>query len=659
MLSGRRKLRHAARGSFVAFGAFAALLVFAPAFAHEGEEAVADEAEDAPPVVEEPVSEVTISGERSASEAASRIHVTRRELELRPKRRTAELFEAVPGLFAVQHAGGGKADQWFLRGFDADHGTDVALFVDGVPVNMVSHGHGQGYADVNFLIPELVTELDGYKGPYYAEFGDFATAGAVNLSLAEAFPESHVEYTLGQYGIHRGLIVASPVLGETWRSVVAGEVAAGDGPFVNPEELRRFNLFGRATHDFGHDSKLSLTWMSYGSTWNGSGQIPARAVCGEGEPGSPAPETYGEPCIDHFGTVDPSEGGATQRHQASLRYSTSDRDSELSALLYWIRYRFTLFSNFTFYADDPVRGDAIEQDDDRTTVGTDMRTTRHFHYGKLRLATTLGLQARVDTIENSLWHSAARERLEPRVHAEITESEIGIFREVDARLTRALRLIAGIRGDRIDVAVDDWLEDLTTEGTRSSGAAGKQQLSPKLLAIVSPLPSLDLFASYGRGFHSNDARGVVQGENPATLITPALGYELGTRFTPLDGAILRGGGIFARSRLGNRVERRRGLHRAVRPHAPLRARARRALSARPLALRGRGLDARARRIPRRARQRERGGARADAHLHRRHRGAPDVRRLYAVRCRSREIPRRSAGHRGFARSPPKASRRSI
>jgi hypothetical protein len=496
-----------------------------------------------PPRAEEPVNEVLISGERVGSEAASRTHVTRRELERRPKRRAAEILEAVPGLFAVQHAGGGKADQWFLRGFDADHGTDVALFVDGVPVNMVSHGHGQGYADVNFLIPELVTQLDAYKGPYYAEFGDFATAGAVNLSLAEAYPESSIEYTFGSYGLHRGLVVASPKLGETWRSVIAGEVATGDGPFESPEKLRRFNVFGRATHDFDRDSKLSLTWMSYGSTWNGSGQIPARAVCGEGEPGSPPPETYGEPCIDHFGTVDPSEGGSTQRHQASVRYSTNDRDSELSALLYWVRYRFTLFSNFTFYADDPVRGDAIEQGDDRTTIGSDVRTTRHFHYGPLRLATTLGIQARADSIANSLWHSAARERLEPRVQADITQSEIGVFGEVDARLTRALRFVAGLRGDRIDVAVEDEREDLATQGTRSSGSAGKQQLSPKLMAIVSPLATLDLFASYGRGFHSNDARGVVQGENPATLMTPALGYEIGTRFTPVDELSLQATGF--------------------------------------------------------------------------------------------------------------------
>lgn len=501
MLSAARKIRVATTWSM------ALSLAFGRALGHEPPPGAVPEP-DEPQPVEEPTAEVMISGERTASEAASRTVVTRRDLELRPKRRAAEVFEAVPGLFAVQHAGGGKADQWFLRGFDADHGTDVALFVDGVPVNMVSHGHGQGYADVNFVIPELVTQLDAYKGPYYAEFGDFATAGAVNLTLAEAFPESSAEYTFGSYGIHRGLVVASPKLGETWRAVMAGEVAAGDGPFLNPEELRRFNVFGRATHDFGHGSNMSLTWMSYGSHWNGSGQIPARAVCGEGEPGSPPPETYGEPCIDHFGTVDPSEGGASQRHQASLRYSTNDHDGELSALLYWVKYRFTLFSNFTFYADDPVRGDAIEQDDDRGIIGSDLRMTRHLHYGPLRLATTLGIQARADSITNSLWHSAGRERLEPRVQTDITQSEVGLFGEVDVRLSRALRFVAGLRGDRIDVAVEDRLENLATQGTRSSGTEGKQQLSPKLLAIVSPLATLDLFASYGRGFHSNDARGV-------------------------------------------------------------------------------------------------------------------------------------------------------
>lgn len=519
-------------------GAALGLLLHARASkAHEAE------APETPPNIEETEDEVTVTGERPAGEAASRVHVTRRELELRPKRRPGDLFEAVPGLFAVQHAGGGKANQWFLRGFDADHGTDVALFVDGVPVNLVSHGHGQGYADVHFLIPELVVGLDGYKGPYYAEFGDFATAGAVNVSLARAFPESRAELGVGEFGQYRGLTIVSPKLADDWEAVLAGEVAQGDGPFENPEQLRRFNLFSRATHEFSSGSELALTLMGYGSTWNGSGQIPARAVCGEGEAGSPPPETYGEPCIDHFGFVDPSEGGSTQRYQASLRYGVRSHESDVSALVYWVNYRFQLFSNFTFYADDPMRGDGIEQDDDRTLVGSDVRASRHVHYGPLRLTATLGLQTRLDVIDNSLWHAEARERLEPRVNAGITETALGVFGELDARLTRALRFVLGLRADRIDVAVDDRLEDLATEGTRSSGSEGAQQLSPKLLAVVTPLSELELYASYGRGFHSNDARGVVQGENAATLMTPALGYEVGARVMPFEGLSLEADGF--------------------------------------------------------------------------------------------------------------------
>jgi outer membrane receptor protein involved in Fe transport len=478
--------------------------------------------------------EVTVKGERPGGEAASRAHYTYRDLQLRPRRRPGDLFETVPGLFAVQHAGGGKADQWFLRGFDADHGTDVALFVDGVPVNLVSHGHGQGYADVHFLIPELVTGLDGYKGPYYAQFGDFATAGAINVSLAQALPESRFEVAYGQYGIRRVLVIASPKLSDDWHAVLAGEIAEGDGPFQNPERLRRFNLFGRALNHLSASSSLSLTWMSYGSTWDGSGQIPARAVCGEGEAENAPPSVYGASCIDHFGYVDPHEGGATQRHQASVRYTSKGEAGELEALLYLVHHRLVLFSNFTFFAEDPSHGDEIEQDDDRTILGADTRFTRRLTYGPIRVKATLGLQARADSIENGLWHEQARERLEARVQAGITESELGIFGEADLRLTKALRFIAGVRGDRIDVAVDDRLEDLTTTSTRTSGVKGAALLSPKFLAIFSPVPMVDLFGSYGRGFHSNDARGVVLARSPATLITPALGYEIGARATPLD-----------------------------------------------------------------------------------------------------------------------------
>jgi len=209
--------------------------------------------------------------------------VGKRELELRPRLRPADVVEAVPGLFAVQHAGGGKANQYLLRGFDADHGTDVAFYTDGIPVNMPSHGHGQGFSDLHFVIPELIVGLEGYKGMSFTPFGDFATAGAINLRFAEKFEESFAQYSIGQFGIMRGLVVESPNLGDTWRAVLAAELYKDEGPFLNPEALRRFNVYARVTHDIGASSKVQMTLMSYGSTWNGSGQIPARAVCGEGD----------------------------------------------------------------------------------------------------------------------------------------------------------------------------------------------------------------------------------------------------------------------------------------------------------------------------------------------------------------------------------------
>jgi hypothetical protein len=513
----------------------------APALAHgPHEEAAAEEArkkEEAERAAKAPraedVVEVTIQAEKPGSESASRTVVGRRELELRPRLRPGDILEAVPGLFAVQHAGGGKANQYFLRGFDADHGTDVAFFTDGVPVNMVSHGHGQGFSDFHFLIPELVTSLDGYKGPYYANLGDFATAGAVNLHLAEKFDESLAQYSLGQYGIMRGLVIESPDLGDDWRAVAAAELYKDDGPFQNPEQLKRFNLYLKATHDFGRSSKAQLTWMSYGSSWNGSGQIPARAVCDEGVFQDPTPGAPQKPCIDHFGNVDPTEGGATQRHLGQLSLSTAFHDADLSLMAYVVRYRFTLFSNFTFFKDDPVHGDEIEQDDSRTTGGVDLRYRKHDHYLGGQFTTSLGAQVRLDSIDNALYHDVARERLEDRVNASIAESQIGAYVEEDARVRKWLRFVVGARVQRVDVSVDDHLEDRKTPGNASSGARGAMQILPKAMAVVSPIPELDLFADYGRGFHSNDARGAVLAKGAATLITPATGYEIGARVSPL------------------------------------------------------------------------------------------------------------------------------
>ncbi|HTM45219.1 MAG TPA: TonB-dependent receptor plug domain-containing protein, partial [Polyangiaceae bacterium] len=261
------------------------------------------EAEQPPPAPEKAAEDT------APVNAASQSHTEATDLRLRPGNSTTNLGEAVPGLISAQHMGGGDADQWFLRGFNAGHGTDVAFFVDGVPVNAVSHGHGQGYSDLHFLIPELTTSVDGYKGSYETRFGDFATAGAVDIKLAEALPESFAQVSLGQYGMLRGVAIASPQLHDRWRTTLAAEIAKENGPYQTEEDLKRYNAFLRASYDMGARSKVTMTLMSYGSDWNAPGQIPARAVCDEGELGVRSPQSYGQPCIDRFGSADPTQGG--------------------------------------------------------------------------------------------------------------------------------------------------------------------------------------------------------------------------------------------------------------------------------------------------------------------------------------------------------------
>ncbi len=483
--------------------------------------------------------EVTVQADKPNGDAASRVDVGKRELELRPRLRPGDVVEAVPGLFAVQHAGGGKANQYLMRGFDADHGTDVAFFTDGIPVNMPSHGHGQGYSDLHFVIPELIVGLEGYKGMSFAQLGDFATAGAINMRFVEKFEESYAQYSIGQYGIMRGLVVESPDLGDTWRAVAAAELYEDSGPFINPEGLRRFNVYARVTHDIGANSKVQMTWMSYGSSWNGSGQIPARAVCGEGDQPNfgavnPPPEAYGQKCISQFGYIDPSEGGSTQRHQGSLSYTARfGEDAELAVTTYLTRYSFSLWSNFSFFEADPIHGDEVEQDDDRWTVGGNLTYHHHLRLGPAKITATAGLQVRNDSADTGLYHDELRARLSPVSVNHVSVTGLGMFAEADARVLPWLRLVAGIRGDRIDVNVDDKLGAADPQGGDNSGAKGAMRASPKAQIILSPSKYVDGFVDYGRGFHSNDARGAVQHVSPATLMTAATSYETGLRVKPI------------------------------------------------------------------------------------------------------------------------------
>jgi outer membrane receptor protein involved in Fe transport len=383
---------------------------------------------------------------------------------------------------------------------------------------MVSHGPGQGYTDLHFLIPELTVSVDGYKGPYYARFGDFATAGAVEIKLAEMLPESYAQYSHGEYGIQRGLVIASPRLPERYRTVLAAEIAREDGPFQVEEDLRKYNAFARASYDMDTLSKVTLTLMSYGSEWNGSGQIPARAVCGEGELNVPLPGAYAEPCIDRFGSVDPHEGGNSQRHLVSVAYATQRADAEFSSMVYAVKYGFQLYSNFTFFAEDPVNGDQIEQTDDRTVVGSNVNWHHHHSLGPVRMTTTVGAQFRADAIENALYRDVARRRLITVNEGEVNERALALYAQEEIRPTRALQFTLGARGDHVDV-----------------GSKSAARFSPKFMAVISPIDFIDLFADYGWGFHSNDARGANQTTSPATLLTPAVGYEVGTRLKPLEG----------------------------------------------------------------------------------------------------------------------------
>jgi outer membrane receptor protein involved in Fe transport len=444
---------------------------------------------------------------------------------LRPHPRPVDILQVVPGLYTNQHAGGGKANQYFLRGFDADHGTDVALFVDGVPVNMVSHGHGQGYADLNWLIPELIERVEVNKGPYSAQYGDFATAGAINMVTRRNFEKSQVTLAGGSFDTWRGLLIATPDV-EGWEPVIAGQVYGTNGPFDNPEKLQRFSLFAQVTRPLSERSSLSLTLTSYGSGWNASGQIPLREV----EAGR----------LSRFGEIDPTEGGNSQRHSLYGTWRTLTEDGEARVMAYAMRYELSLFSNFTFFSRDPDNGDMIEQSDERTLAGLQASYRFRRRWRDMAFETTFGTQLRMDVIDNSLFNNRERVRLSPVVDANVREGSLGLYAQEDITFTPWLRAVLGLRGDFFGFGVDDHLEEPGTQDVKSSGSRQAARLSPKASLVFGAIPETELYLNAGAGFHSNDARGVVRQQDPVTPLTQARGYELGARTRLFDALDLAG-----------------------------------------------------------------------------------------------------------------------
>lgn len=494
--------------------------------------------------------------------AASDSSTSQDELSLRPRFRAEGLLEVVPGLFSVQHAGGGKAQQDFARGFNLDHGTDMAFFVDDVPINAVSHAHGQGFSDLHFIIPETVARVDSTKGTYAADVGDFGTAGSTSFRMADHTPESLARLELAPSTGHaRAVVVESPNFGDKWRMAVAAEVFYENGPFVHPENYGRLNAYMKATRVLDERSEISFMAMAYGGSWNMSGVLPARAVCGEGD-GTPRPAAYsGSNCISRWDSVDPTQGGASQRVMAWTEYRRQlDKQWDAKATVYTVYSNLQLFPNdgiaASFQPDGIQYGSQIEQDDTRMESGTDMRLTSRTVLGGMPMRTTIGLQIRYDSVESQLHRTEARVRLDgldpanipgPIFDGHINELESGVFAEEEAKPAQWLRFVLGVRGDRIDANVSN---ESPVAVDQLDGYKGAAQLSPKATAVASPLEAWDLFANYGRGFHSNDIRSMfinapigalphAEAPSPAgVLMAPASGYELGTTVRPVEGLSL-------------------------------------------------------------------------------------------------------------------------
>ncbi|MGH7272495.1 MAG: TonB-dependent receptor, partial [Polyangiaceae bacterium] len=454
----------------------------------------------------------------------------------------------VPGLFTMHNAGGGKAQQEFARGFLIDHGTDMAFFADDVPINAVSHAHGQGYSDFHFIIPEMVERIDWTKGTYAANVGDFGTAGSVNFRLADHLDESLAKLELAPtIGLERLVVAESPDFGDKWRMAVAGQVFHEDGPFIHPEDFQGMNGYVKATRVIDERSDLSLTAMAYSGSWNMSGLLPARAVCGEGD-GTPAPAAYsGSHCIDRFDSLDPTQGGDGQRFMVGAQYRRQfDPHWDLKTVVYTLHSNLQLYPNdgiaASFQPDGVHYGSQIEQDDTREQSGVNVALTDRSVVAGMPARTTIGLQIRDDSIESQLHRTEGRRRLDgvspdipgPITDDQINEMETGIYAEEELRPARWLRFVVGLRGDRVDAAVNS---ESQTAINQVSGYRGQGQMSPKATAVVSPIKAWDLFANYGRGFHSNDARTLLYGA-ATTLMAAATGVEVGTTVRPLRGLSL-------------------------------------------------------------------------------------------------------------------------
>jgi hypothetical protein len=461
----------------------------------------------------------TVSGDAAAAaptgSSASQGLVTAEQIENRPRLRTGELLELVPGLIVTQHSGDGKANQYFLRGFNLDHGTDFRTTVDGMAVNMPTHGHGQGYTDLNFVIPELVSRIHYKKGTYTAEEGDFSAAGAAELDYFNALDSALASLEFGEDGYRRMLLANSDRI-SGGDLLVAFEGLRNDGPWDVPEDLRKLNGVLRYTRPLGI-GEFTVSGMAYDSRWDSTDQIPRRAVSSG--------------LIGRYGSLDDSDGGESSRYSLSLNWLAAVGNSGWRANAYIVDYDLSLYSNFTYLLDDPVNGDQFEQRDDRRYGGANLVFEHQAELAGVSMHHMLGAQLRYDDIGTvGLYHTVRRQRLSTVREDSVEQASYALYYSNATRWLPWLRSVAGLRGDFYHF-------DVNADLAANSGSTDDQLLSPKLSLIFGPWADTDFFLNGGYGFHSNDARGATIAVDPSSgdpvqTVDPlvrARGYEAGVR----------------------------------------------------------------------------------------------------------------------------------
>jgi hypothetical protein len=461
------------------------------------------------------------------SDSASEGTATRKLIEDRPALRPGEVLEFVPGVIVSQHSGDGKANQYYLRGFNLDHGTDFATWVAGMPVNMRSHAHGQGYTDLNFLIPELISRIDYRKGPYFADDGDFSSAGSARIGYLNRLDQPLAMLSLGQNGYQRLLGAGSTAAG-SGTLLGAIELNHNDGPWDVPQNFRKLNAVARWSLAQGDDN-FGLTAMGYSGKWNSTDQIPKRAV----DAG----------LIGRFGSLDPTDGGEGSRASLSLEWKRALADGAFQLNAYAVRSRLDLFSNFTFLLKhpfdlgDPVNGDQFRQSEKRGMVGLNAARTWAGRLGEAAMINKLGLQLRYDRINPlGLYETAQRATAGTVRQDDVKEGSAGLYGENSVQWTAWLRSVLGLRFDR-------YTFNVASDKPANSGKVSAHITSPKLALILGPWSKTEFFVNYGEGFHSNDARGTTTRVSPATglpveTVTPLVktrGGELGARTEIIPG----------------------------------------------------------------------------------------------------------------------------